>query len=46
MVPLYLIVGTLLCSLFIYAGLNGWKILDPNAAGSSKPHGPGQHYHK
>jgi hypothetical protein len=46
MIPLYLVTGILLCSLFVFAGMTGWKVIDPGAAGSSRPTGPGQHYHK
>jgi hypothetical protein len=46
MVRFYLIVGILLCALFVYAGMTGWKVVDPFGVGSARPTGPGGHYHK
>ncbi len=45
MVKTYIVSGTLICGLFIYATFAGWNFLDPFAEAGGKPKGPGQ-YHK
>jgi hypothetical protein len=46
MTRLYLVVGTAICALFIYAGSIGWKVIDPFGVGSARPKGPNGFYHK
>ncbi len=46
MVRFYFVTGSLLCAIFVYAGMNGYKVVDPFAVSASRPLGPGGHYHK
>ncbi|HEY9870278.1 MAG TPA: hypothetical protein V6D08_14015 [Candidatus Obscuribacterales bacterium] len=45
MTRFYVISSAAVCAVFIYASLTGWKIIDLDGTGGSKPAGPG-HYHK
>jgi hypothetical protein len=42
----YLVSGTIICILFIFATLRGWKIIDPAAVAASRPVGGAHYYHK
>lgn len=44
-IKIYLVVGFLICGLFLWATFEGVRILDPGSVTASRPTG-GTHFHK